>query len=256
MKIVLTIAGSDSSSGAGIQADIKTFQRCGVYGVSAITAVTAQSAARVGKIFALPSGFVAAQISAVERVMKVAAVKTGMLWSEGIVRAVSRKISACRLSPLVVDPVIVAHSGRRLLSREAEKAMVRLLFPLADLVTPNIHEAERLTGVKIKGPGDVAETAKRLLEKGPGAVLITGGHMGRNATDWFFDGRRLLTFTSERVEGANLHGSGCVLSAAIAAGLAKGLPMDKAIRFGKRYVTRELKRSWKTGGGVSIALHS
>jgi hydroxymethylpyrimidine/phosphomethylpyrimidine kinase len=256
MRVVLTIAGSDSSGGAGVQADLKTFQASGVYGVCVITVVTAQNSRRVCRVYPLSAGAVQAQIDALLADVAVDAVKTGMLWNESIIRAVRRSIERHRLRPLVVDPVILSHGGDRLLTRTAEDALIKNLFPLADVVTPNIHEAERLAGLQIKRRKHIIEAARRIAEKGPGAVLIKGGHRGRQATDWFYDGNDLSTFTLQRVARVSMHGSGCILSAAIAAGMAKGLTPAMAIRKAKAYVTKEIRRSWKIGrGGITLALH-
>ena len=255
MRTVLTIAGSDSSCGAGIQADLKTFQRCGVYGVCAVTAVTAQNSAHVMAVLPLSPGIVSEQIDAVLGEMRVHAVKTGMLWSEGIIIAVWRSLLKYRLPHLVIDPVIASHGGRRLLSRRAEQALVRYLFPLADLVTPNLLEAEEVSGVTIRRKGDILEAAKRLRAQGPRAVLIKGGHGDGGATDWYYDGKGLSSLNAPRSRRGKLHGSGCILSAAIAAGLAKGMPLRSAVRAGKVYVSREIRCAWHIGKGTALALH-
>jgi len=256
MRAVLTIAGSDSSCGAGIQADLKTFQRCGVYGVCAVTAVTAQDSARVMDVLPLSPRIVSEQMDAVLREVRVHAVKTGMLWSEGIVIAVWRSLLKYRLPHLVIDPVISSHRGSRLLSRRAQKALVRYLFPLADLVTPNLPEAEEIAGITIRHQADILEAAKRLRAHGPRAVLIKGGHGGGGATDWYYDGKGLSALDAPRSARGKLHGSGCILSAAIAAGLAKGMPLRRAVRAGKAYVSREIRHAWKIGTGASLARHS
>ncbi|MEJ2744589.1 MAG: bifunctional hydroxymethylpyrimidine kinase/phosphomethylpyrimidine kinase [bacterium] len=255
MRIVLTIAGSDSSCGAGIQADIKTFQRCGVYGVCAVTAVTAQSGNFVADVLPLPAPIVSKQMDAVLGEMRVQAVKTGMLWSEGIVRAVWRGLLKHRPPHLVIDPVIASHSGTRLLSKRAQKALINHLFPLADLITPNLPEAEEIAGMTIRSRGDLLEAAERLKGFGPRAVLIKGGHGEGEATDWYYDGRALSSLRAPRKARVKLHGSGCILSAAITAGLAKGMPLIKAVRTGKAYVTREIRGAWRTGAGSSLARH-
>lgn len=256
MQVVLTIAGSDSSSGAGVQADIKTFQGCGVYGLCAVTAVTAQDGRRVDSIFPLAPRAVSAQIESVLSEIDVCAVKTGMLWNDGIVRAVSRGLLRRSLHPIVVDPIILSQGGRRLLTKKAEGAMKKYLFPLADLVTPNVSEAELLTGLKINGKKDILEATMRLMKMGPGAVLITGERRGSEIYDWLYDGERLAPFRSARLGQLSLHGSGCILSAAIAACLAKGQSLKKAITNARLYVRSEMKRSWAIGNGVALALHS
>lgn len=256
MQVALTVAGSDSSCGAGIQADLKTFQGCGVYGVCVVTAVTAQDGNRVTDVLPLPPRIVSKQMDAVMGGMRVHAVKTGMLWSDGIVKAVWQCLLKHRPPHLVIDPVIASHGGTRLLSRRALKALVSHLFPLADLVTPNLPEAEEITGVAVKSRSDVVEAAKRLMGFGPRAVLIKGGHGKWGATDWYYDGKTLSMLTAPWKARGNLHGSGCILSAAIAAGLAKGMPIMRAVRAGKTYVSREIRGSWGTGAGSSLARHN
>lgn len=255
MNVALTIAGSDSSCGAGVQADLKTFQRCGVYGACAVTAVTAQDGDRVADVLPLPPWIVSRQMDAVLGRMRVHAVKTGMLWSEGIVKAVWRGLLRHGPAHLVIDPVIASHGGTRLLSRRALKALVSHLFPLADLVTPNLPEAEEIAGMAIRGRNGLLEAAKRLKGCGPGAVLIKGGHGEGGATDWYYDGKALTALKTPRIWRGKLHGSGCILSAAIAAGLAKGMPLIKAVRTGKAYVSREMRRAWRVGAGSSLARH-
>lgn len=226
-----------------------------MYGVCAVTAVTAQSPARVERVFPVPAREVTAQMGAVCNSVRVSAVKTGMLWSRETVRAVSRTIEKRCLRPLVVDPLIASQAGRRLINSDAEEDAVRLLLPLADLVTPNVEEAARLSGVMIERPGDLAGASRRIIALGARAVLITGFQSGKGVVDWFFDGSKDLRFISERLEGASMHGSGCVLSAAVAAGLARGLSMREAVRHARRYVRREIRCSWRVGGGVSVARH-
>ncbi|MCX6355307.1 MAG: bifunctional hydroxymethylpyrimidine kinase/phosphomethylpyrimidine kinase [Candidatus Aureabacteria bacterium] len=256
MRVVLTIGGSDSSCGAGIQADLKTLQACGVYGVCAVTAVTAQDSARVARVFPIPPTAVSSQIDTVVRELRVGAVKTGMLWSRGNVLAVRRSILEHGLRNIVVDPVLASHRGVRLLSREAYGALLRYLLPLADLVTPNIPEAEEIAGITISREKDIDEAARRILDRGPRAVLIKGGH-GRGAVaDWYYDGRQRVPFRSTRRRNVKLHGSGCILAAAIAAGLAKGMPRVAAIRNGRAYVERQMRKAWVTGRGGALALHA
>jgi hydroxymethylpyrimidine/phosphomethylpyrimidine kinase len=227
----------------------------GVYGVCAVTAVTAQNGSLVTDILSLPPRTVSKQMDAVLGGMRVHAVKTGMLWSEGIIKTVWRGLLKHRPPHLVIDPVIASHGGTSLLSKSALNVLLNHLFPLADLVTPNLPEAEEIAGMAIATRGDVLEAAKRLKGFGPRAVLIKGGHGDGEATDWYYDGKALSMLTAPRKTGGNLHGSGCILSAAIAAGLAKGMPLMKAVNAGKAYVTREIRRAWKTGAGPSLARH-
>jgi hydroxymethylpyrimidine/phosphomethylpyrimidine kinase len=209
----------------------------------------------VERVFPLPPLLVSAQIDAVLREISVDAVKTGMLWSEGIVMAVRQSILRHALRRVVIDPVIASHGGARLLTARAREAMLRYLFPLADLITPNASEAGQLAGVRIRHERDILEAAKRLMERGPRAVLIKGGHIAAGATDWYYDGRLLQSFKAAWRRGPKLHGSGCILSAAIAAGLARGLPIEDAVRTAKNYVGREMRRAWPAGRETGLALH-
>ncbi|MDD5556196.1 MAG: bifunctional hydroxymethylpyrimidine kinase/phosphomethylpyrimidine kinase [bacterium] len=255
IRTVLTIAGSDSSAGAGMQADLKTFQRCGVYGVCALTAVTAQTPSRVRGVYPLPAEAVVRQILAAARSARPDAAKTGMLWSEETVEAVSECLGRLGIRRIVVDPVLASHRGNPLIRSDGRGALVRRLFPMAAIVTPNLPEAARLAGMRIRGPRDVAEAARRLLATGPGAVLIKGGHFGGKATDWFSDGGAVVPVAAGRVAGVRLHGAGCILSAAIAAAMAKGASPLAAVRAGKAYVGRQIRAAWRRGGGDSVALH-
>ncbi len=255
MPAVLTIAGSDSSCGAGLQADLKTFQRCGVYGVCAVTAVTAQDGIRVDGVYPLTPSAVIAQARAAFRAARPDAVKTGMLWSAEIIGAVARFLRAHRVRRLVVDPVLATHGGRPLAEGGAAEAMRSLLFPLAELVTPNLREAELLAGTVIRGGRGIEEAARRILASGPRAVLIKGGHGEGEATDWLFDAAGKRPFMAARVRGVRLHGSGCILSAAIAAGLARGLSPGDAVRAGKAYVGRQIRGAIPAVPGASLAAH-
>jgi hydroxymethylpyrimidine/phosphomethylpyrimidine kinase len=255
MPAVLTIAGSDSSCGAGVQADLKTFQRLGAYGLCAVTAVTAQDGLRVDGIWPLPPSAIAAQARAALRARRVAAVKTGMLWGPGTIRAVARLLEGARVRLLVVDPVLATHGGDPLAAPGAAEAMARFLFPLATLVTPNLREAGLLAGVAPRGERGLAEAARRILAMGPRAVLIKGGHGEGEATDWLFDAAGKTAFTAARVRGVRLHGSGCILSAAIAAGGARGLSTRDAVREGKAYVVRQIRAAIPAARGAALAVH-
>ena len=222
---VLSIAGSDSGGGAGIQADLKAIARCGAHGMTAITALTAQSTVGVRGIVETPPGFVRDQVAAVLDDIGADAVKTGMLFSAAIIEAVAAELTGRGL-PLVVDPVMVASSGARLLRADAAAALVGLIFPLATVVTPNLPEAQALTGMATE---DRAALAERLVAMGAGAALVTGGH-GAHPVDHLFDGRRHLPIPVTRHAGAATHGAGCTHSAALAAGLAAGLPLAGAAR--------------------------
>ena len=226
----LTIAGSDSGAGAGIQADLKTFAALGVYGTSAITAITAQNTQDVTQIFELSPDLVAAQIDAVIQDIGADAIKTGMLSNSAIIEVVAKKIREYRLTSLVVDPVMVAKSGDLLLRAEAIEALKSLLIPLATVVTPNLPEAEQLTGIRGTRQSDLKEAARRVVGMGAKSVVIKGGHRKGPATDLFYDGKRFLSFTAARIRTTNTHGTGCTFSAAITANLARGEKLSRPWR--------------------------
>ncbi len=245
----MTIAGSDSGGGAGIQADLKTFAALGVYGTSALTAITAQNTVGVTGIHEIPIEMVAAQIEAVISDIGTDAVKTGMLSSSDIVETVSRELAHFRVDRLVVDPVIVAKSGDRLLREEALDALRRSLLPLATVVTPNIPEAEALTGMKIESGDDVRRAAEKIVGMRAKAVVVKGGHLPGLPVDLFYDGREFREFSAPRIETRNTHGTGCTFASAIAAGLAKGMEVVDAVAGAKEYVTGAIRRSLNLGEG-------
>ncbi|HYG67768.1 MAG TPA: bifunctional hydroxymethylpyrimidine kinase/phosphomethylpyrimidine kinase, partial [Anaeromyxobacteraceae bacterium] len=231
MQVALTIAGSDSGGGAGIQADLRTFAAHGLHGTSALTAVTAQNSVGVTDWAALPPRLVLAQIEAVATDMTVAATKTGMLANAEIVVAVAEAAERFALGPLVVDPVMVAKSGDRLLDAEAERAYVTRLLPLAALVTPNLREAEALLGRPVRDLAGMRDAARALHALGPRAVLVKGGALpGAEAIDVLFDGHDTVELPVPRVDTRNTHGTGCTLSAAIASRLALGDGLLDAVR--------------------------
>ncbi|RLI30573.1 MAG: bifunctional hydroxymethylpyrimidine kinase/phosphomethylpyrimidine kinase [Candidatus Hecatellales archaeon] len=246
----LTIAGSDSGGGAGIQADLKTFTTLGVYGMTAITATTAQNTLEVKESFELPAELVKAQIEAVVEDIGVDAAKTGMLYSSRIIEAVAESLSGCGF-PLVVDPVMVAKSGAVLLKPEAVAALKRRLFPLATLVTPNRAEAERLSGLKISGLKEAVEAAERIAEEtGVEAVLVKGGHLeGEESIDILYRKGEVKRYASPRIETRNLHGSGCSFSAAIAGWLAKGESLPEAVGKAKIFITEAIRFGFPLGKG-------
>jgi hydroxymethylpyrimidine/phosphomethylpyrimidine kinase len=248
VKVVLTIAGSDSGGGAGIQADLRTFAAHGVHGASAITAVTAQNSVAVLAWVALEPRMVVAQVEAVASDMKVAAAKTGMLATAAIVRAVAEAVERLQLPLLVVDPVMVAKSGDRLLDADAESAY-RQLIPLATVLTPNLPEAEALLGRPVRTLSDMHESARALHALGPRAVVVKGGHLEGDAVDVFFDGSLLEELPAPRIATANTHGTGCTYSAAIAARLALGDSVLDAVRGAKTYLTEAIRRSYSVGHG-------
>jgi len=251
----LTIAGSDSGAGAGIQADLKTFAAHGVYGTSAITAITAQNTKGVEKIFPLPPDIVAAQIDAVAEDIGADAVKTGMLYNAAIVDVVARKIRTHRLRNLVVDPVMVAKSGNLLLRKDAIAALKAKLIPLAAVVTPNVPEAEELTGVHGTRMRNFKEAARRIIDMGAKSVVIKGGHRSGSATDLFYDGKNFSEFSARRIRTRNTHGTGCTFAAAIAANLAKGEKLEDAVRGAKEYLTLAIEQSYAIGPGHGPVNH-
>ncbi len=245
----MTIAGSDSGGGAGIQADLKTFAALGVYGTSALTAITAQNTMGVTAVHEIPTEIIAAQIEAVLTDIGADAVKTGMLASSAIVEVVSHQLKTFRVTALVVDPVMVAKSGDSLLQEDAVDALRTLLVPLAAVVTPNIPEAEVLTGVKIVSDDDMRRAAESIVTMGAGSVVVKGGHREGPATDLFYDGDRFQEFTAPRIDTKNTHGTGCTFASAVAAGLAKGLPLLEAVAQAKEFVTAAISRSFPIGRG-------
>lgn len=254
---VLTIAGSDSGGGAGIEADLKTFSALGVYGMAAITAVTAQNTVAVTGIHDIPPAFVAEQIADVASDIGVDAAKTGMLSTAAIIEAVAGEIARFDIRLLVVDPVMIAKSGDALLQESAIESLKSRLLPLAWIVTPNIPEAEILAGVKIKCSGCIDEAAKRIGALGPRFVLIKGGHLDTpDATDYLFDGQSMQTFAAPRIQTKNTHGTGCTYSAAIAAFLAKGAETPQAVAQAKLYLTGAIRNSLNIGKGHGPLNHA
>jgi hydroxymethylpyrimidine/phosphomethylpyrimidine kinase len=252
----LTVAGSDSSGGAGIQADLKTFAALGVYGVSAITAVTAQNTLGVVAVEPLAADFVTAQIEAVAGDIDLQAVKTGMLATAAIVEAVTAAVDELDLPRVVVDPVLVSTSGDPLLDGDGIEVMKAELLPRALVVTPNLPEAEILSGYPIRSTEDIQEAARRIHDLGPTAVLITGGHgRGDVVVDVLYDGDRFLEFRTERVSEANVHGTGCTLSAAVAAYLAQGLPLEQAAERAQGYVAGAIRQALAVGQGQRVLAH-
>jgi hydroxymethylpyrimidine/phosphomethylpyrimidine kinase len=250
MKIALTVAGSDSGGGAGIQADLKTFAAHGVYGTSAITAVTAQNTMGVTAWQAVAADLVTAQIEAVTSDLGCHAVKTGMLANAAVVEAVAAAIAALDLPNVVVDPVMIAKSGDRLLEPEAVAALKTELLPRARVVTPNIPEAQALSGYRIGTLEDAREAARRIRALGPAAVVIKGGHLpGPDIVDLLYDGREFHEFAGPRVVGPHTHGTGCTFAAAIAAALAKGEALPHAVSRAQHYVAGAMRHGPKVGHG-------
>ncbi len=249
-KQVLTIAGSDSGGGAGIQADIKAMSANGVFAMSVITAITAQNTEEVTDVFELPSAIIAAQIDAVFDDFDVAAVKTGMLGSAAIVETVASILKPQNVANLVVDPVMISKSGHALLKPDAIDTLKTKLFPLALLVTPNVYEAQQLSGIQIKSLADARRAAKVIHSFGCKQVLIKGGHLlAERATDLLYDGRFFSVFKGEFIETPHTHGTGCTFASAIAAHLAQGKSLNDAIQTAKTYLTEAIRHGLAIGHG-------
>jgi hydroxymethylpyrimidine kinase/phosphomethylpyrimidine kinase len=255
MPIALTIAGSDSGGGAGIQADLKTFAALGVYGASVITSVTAQNTLEVTGIHDLPAEFVVLQLDTVVRDLPVDAIKTGMLSNPAIIRAVSERLNALGIRRLVVDPVMVAKGGAALLRKEAEAELIQGLLPLASVVTPNLGEAEVLAAMPIRNLSDMEQAARRIYEQGPRNVVVKGGHLEGPPVDVLFDGRTFQYFEGERIETKSLHGTGCTFASAIAAELAKGAEVVDAVRSAKAFITEAIRLAEPIGHGFGPTHH-
>lgn len=255
MKTALTIAGSDSGGGAGIQADLKTFAALGVFGMSVITAITAQNTCGVTNIRELDEEIIADQIAAVYSDIPVHAVKIGMLASAAITRTVADALVRHGAANIVVDPVMVAKSGSRLLKPEAIAALKSHLFPLADVVTPNLHEAAEIVGFPVEDRAAMERAAVAIKAMGPRYVVVKGGHLPGEACDLMYDGRKFTVLANDRVETKHTHGTGCTFSSAIAAGLAKGLSPEDAVAAAKRYITVAITHGFPLGKGVGPTHH-
>ena len=251
----LTIAGSDSGGGAGIQADLKTFSAYRVFGLSVITAVTAQNSVGVQGVENLAPAFVARQLRSVLEDFGVDAAKCGMLSVAPIIEAVAGVLAEHPIDKLVVDPVMVAKSGDSLLQPDAVEALIRHILPLALVVTPNLPEAEVLSGITVANREEMEEAARRIGKLGARHVLVKGGHLKGDAVDILWNGREVTAFQVPRVESSNTHGTGCTFSAAIAAGLAKGRPLGEAVREAKAYVTKAISEGFALGRGVGQLRH-
>ncbi len=258
MRKVLTIAGADSCCGAGVQADLKTINALGAYGTCVITAVTAQNTLCVSSVFEIPAASVGQQIDAVISDIGADALKTGMLTNEEVVEVVSDRVKKHKLKNLVVDPIIMSHSGEKLLSSNGVKKLSSTLIPLSCLVTPNIPEAEILADRKIKFLSDMKDAAKFIHEQGARNVLIKGGHVTNDgdATDILYDGQSFEYFEEKRIKTENVHGTGCIYSAAIATELAKGNDLINSITTAKKFVTEIIKKPLTLGKGYNLASFS
>lgn len=256
VPVALTIAGSDSSGGAGIQADLKTFAAFGVYGASVITALTAQNTSGVRAIVDVDPAFVAAQYDAVADDLPLGAAKTGMLWRAAVIEVVAERLNSRPVPYLVVDPVIVATSGDTLLEEVGARLIATRLLPLATLVTPNLGEAEVLTGRRVADRAGMAEAARALVKMGARAALVKGGHLNAGeALDVLFDGKSVTELWAPRALVGPLHGAGCTLSAAITAMLARGFELGEAVSRAKDYVTRALVSAPALGAGARALNH-
>ncbi|MFC4768370.1 bifunctional hydroxymethylpyrimidine kinase/phosphomethylpyrimidine kinase [Effusibacillus consociatus] len=251
----LTIAGSDSGGGAGIQADLKTFTVLGVYGMSALTAITVQNTLGVHGIYNLPLEAIEKQIDAVVTDIGVDAVKTGMLSQVPIIELAAAKIRQHRIRNLVVDPVMVAKGGARLLEASAQNALIEHLLPVAQVVTPNLPETEVLIEREIRTVDDMREAAKRILEFGPRTVVVKGGHLAGDAVDIVYDGENFYELASPRIETRHTHGTGCTFSAAVTAELAKGKNVLEAVSVAKEFITCAISDSLELGGGHGPTNH-
>ena len=251
MKIpkAMTIAGSDSGGGAGVQADLKTFAALGVYGASTLTAITAQNTVAVTAVHEIPTDVITAQIDAVLTDIGADAVKTGMLSSSDIIECVCEALEVHGVQRLVVDPVMIAKSGDALLREDAIGSLRTRLLPLAMVVTPNIPEAEALTETTIVSDADVRRAAEAIVGMGARSVVVKGGHREGPATDLFYDGKGFKEFTAPRFDTVNTHGTGCTFASAVAAGLARGMVVTDAVALAKDYVTEGIRHSFSVGQG-------
>ena len=256
MKTVLTIAGSDSGGGAGIQADIKTMTMNGVFATSAITALTAQNTIGVQGIYEVSPQFLAQQIDSVFTDLRPHAVKIGMVSSSPLIETIAQRLTFYRAEKIVVDPVMVATSGARLIEEEAVETLTRCLFPLATVLTPNIPEAEVLWGRAISSVEEMEQAARDIGEKFSAAVLLKGGHAVNDANDLLYHDGQLQWFTGRRIQNPNTHGTGCTLSSAIAANLAKGFSLPEAVRRAKEYISGALAAMLDLGAGSGPMAHN
>lgn len=257
MKLVrvLTIAGSDSCGGAGIQADLKTIMALGGFGMSVITALTAQNTLGIQDVYEIPPEFVEKQFESVMTDVGIDAAKTGMLTNTSILKAVARMIRKYGIEKVVVDPVMAAKGGEALIRGEAREALMGELLPLALVVTPNIPEAEVLSEIKIISISDMKRAAKVIHRFGAKNVIVKGGHLTGDAVDVLYNGRSFRQFSSERIDNKETHGTGCTFSAAIATLLAKGQSISRATEGAKAYITKAIKASYRNGKGYRLITH-
>ncbi len=250
MRRILTIAGSDSGGGAGIQADLKVITALGGYGMSVLTALTAQNTTGVQAIHEVPASFVAKQMDSVLSDIGADAIKTGMLANSEIIQVVAQKIKHYRIKTVVVDPVMVAKSGDLLLRKEAREVLIQRLLPLATVVTPNLMEASVLTGMRVQSMETMKKAAQRIHRMGPKFVVVKGGHLKGMATDLLYDGRSYREMSRPRIETRNTHGTGCTFASAVATLLALGNPVPEAVRQAKNFVSMAIQAGLSLGKGV------
>ncbi len=255
MKKVLTIAGSDCSGGAGIQADLKTFAAHGVYGMSVIVSVVAENTCRVIDIRDITPDMIKKQMDAVFEDITPDAVKIGMLSGQECMEAVALKLEQYKPGNVVIDPVMIAKGGHALMKEEALVFFIKRLIPLAGMLTPNIPEAEAIAGMRINTPEDMKKAAVSIYQMGAGSVLVKGGHLDGDAEDILFDGKEFYIYSTRRIKTKNTHGTGCTFSSAIASNLALGLPFQKAVENAKEYVTMAIEHSLEIGKGHGPTHH-
>ena len=256
MKRVLTIAGSDCSGGAGIQADIKSMSANGVFAMSVITAITVQNTQGVFGIQDVEPDIISGQIKVIFDDIRVDSIKIGMVSKIESIQAIAKSLREINdLPPVILDPVMVSKSGFKLLSNNAKDTLIKELFPLSTLITPNLPEAEEILGIKIENLEEMKKAAIKLKAMGPKYVLVKGGHLEDDATDLLFDGDSFIYLTQQRIESKNTHGTGCTLSSAIAANIAKGMKIEDAVKSAKEYVTIAIANGIELGKGVGPTNH-
>ncbi len=255
MKNVLTIAGSDTCGGAGIQADLKTFSAFGTYGMSVITAVTAQNTMGVFDVQDITPLMIQKQIDAIFTDIEVSAVKIGMVSQTETIHAIADRLLEYKPKNIVVDPVMISKSGYDLLQPDAKEALIKRLLPLAFIVTPNLPEAEAITGMKIETLEEMEKAAEKIIAMGPKNVLVKGGHLLDDATDVLYDGKKMVRLAMKRIPTKNTHGTGCTISSAMAAALARGMTVEEAVRTAKEYITIAIEHSLELGHGVGPTNH-
>lgn len=255
MKKVLTIAGSDSCGGAGIQADLKTFSALEVYGMSVITAITAQNTQGVQGVEEISPWMVGAQMDAIFEDISVDGIKIGMVSSIPIIEEIGKKLRMYQCEKVILDPVMVSKSGRHLLQPASREALIHCLFPQALLVTPNLSEAEALAGFSIQCITEMEEAARCIHQMGPRYVIVKGGHLEGNATDVLYDGEGFIYFDRKRIHNKNTHGTGCTFSSAITAYAARGYGVEESVRRAKDYISTAIEHAFSIGMGVGPTHH-